>query len=75
MTDQTAVLKKALAEGALTRTIDLEEGALARLPALFAAHFPGRTALIVADEATFAAAGRESGGAAWRKEPPPRRSR
>ncbi len=34
-------------------------GALARLPALFAAHFPGSTPLIVADAATFAAAGRE----------------
>lgn len=40
-----------------TRAVALGPGALAAVPALFARHFPGRDALIVADDHTLLAAG------------------
>ena len=41
-----------------TRALELESGALERSPQLFRHFFPGKPALVVADETTFAVAGR-----------------
>ncbi len=60
MNDDTAVMNRALAEASVTRAVDLDDGALARLPALFQTHFPGSVPLLIADASTFAAAGREA---------------
>jgi len=50
---------EALAEADETRALEIGEGVLGRAPALFAAQFGDAAAVVVSDEATFAAAGSE----------------
>ena len=51
--------REALRSARETRQMELGRGALAQVPAVFRAQFPGRTALVVADPASFAVAGAE----------------
>ena len=46
-----------------TRLVDCDDGALARLPAFLRERLPGAPALVVADPATWNAAGRDLWGA------------
>jgi|LSQX01.2.fsa_nt_gb glycerol-1-phosphate dehydrogenase [NAD(P)+] len=53
-------LKEALTKATTTKVFLNEEGALTKLPALVKEHFGGAAAIIIADENTWQAAGKES---------------
>jgi glycerol-1-phosphate dehydrogenase [NAD(P)+] len=53
-------LTEALASAAETKELCLGPGVLARLPEVFRAQFPGKTGVVVADEATFSLAGKSA---------------
>jgi glycerol-1-phosphate dehydrogenase [NAD(P)+] len=57
-TSVASSVARALEAARETRALELESGALARTPQLFRQFSPGKPALVVADETTFAVAGR-----------------
>ena len=52
-------IKNALAVARDTKVFEMGEGFLSRVPAVFAAQFPGRMAIVVADVNTWRVAGAE----------------